>query len=128
MQIDDEVRSIKTLPDGKILIGGKFPSLGVNVRIARLNSDGTIDSTLTVKPTFDIFLGMVKAEPVANGKFLACGHFSDANGVQKQGLARFNSDGTLDNSFTTEVIVGMVHQSGAHGTGLTNLRWNTLTP
>ncbi|HUR97851.1 MAG TPA: FG-GAP-like repeat-containing protein [Pyrinomonadaceae bacterium] len=106
LQIDDEVRSIKTLPDGKILIGGKFPSLGTDVRIARLNSNGTLDSTLTTRPTFDIFLGMVKAEPLSDGKFLACGPFRDANGTPKNALARFNFDGSLDNTFTTVLAAG----------------------
>ncbi len=105
-QIDDEVRSIRTLPDGKILIGGKFPSLGTDVRIARLNSDGTLDSTLLVKPTFDIFVGMVKAEPVADGKFIACGPFRDANGTVKKAIARFNNDGTIDNTFVANLTAG----------------------
>lgn len=100
LQIDDEVRSIKTLPDGKILIGGAFPSLGTDVKIARLNSDGTLDSTLTTKPTF-LFSTLIKAEPLSDGKFLACGSFSGANGIPRTAVARFNNDGTLDNTFTT---------------------------
>ena len=97
----DEVRSIRTLPDGKILIGGRFLSLGPNVRIARLNSDGTLDATLSTKPFFDIGTLMVRAEPLPGGKFMACGQFTAANGFPQKAVARFNSDGTVDEAFTT---------------------------
>ncbi len=103
VQYPDEVRSIRTLPDGKILIGGYLSSLGANVGIARLNSNGTLDSTFTTKPTFAIGTAMVKAEPLSDGKFMACGPFGTANGISQKAVARFNNDGTFDNTFTAVI-------------------------
>ena len=46
------VESVAVQPDGKILIGGDFMTIGINTRkaIVRLNADGTLD------PSFDIQL------------------------------------------------------------------------
>jgi uncharacterized delta-60 repeat protein len=92
-------------PDGKIVIGGRFNTVGGVARkgIARLNPDGSLD------PTFDPGAGitpgalapfsvvMIVRQP--DGKLLVCGSFVGVNGVPRNAIARLHSDGSLDTSF-----------------------------
>ncbi|MBS0660031.1 MAG: delta-60 repeat domain-containing protein [Verrucomicrobia bacterium] len=96
---DNSCRAIVVRPDGKIYICGQFRSWNnvQRLRLARLNSDGTLDTS------FDPGLGLnnipygLVEQP--DGKIVVSGAFTTANGVQRNGLARFNPDGTLDTSF-----------------------------
>ena len=69
--------SIDVLPDGKILAGGQ-----------RLNADGSVDNTFATIPN------VFRMKALADGKVLAAG----GPGFAK--LRRYNSDGTLDASFS----------------------------
>ena len=83
------VISLAVQADGKILVGGRFTTLGDQARmnIGRLNADGTLDT--------DFNPGAVSYSQVnslalqADGKVLVGGY----------GLGRHNADGTLDASF-----------------------------
>jgi uncharacterized delta-60 repeat protein len=95
-----DVRSTLPLSDGKFIVGGPF--IGYNNtavgRIARLNSDGTID------PTFNAggagFNGYIeKLILQADGKIVAVGGFTEYNGTVRNRIARLNADGSLDASF-----------------------------
>ncbi len=84
------VNSVVPIPGGKILIGGNFETVhGVNRRaIARLNSDGTLDTAFDpTRPTgtivYDIF-------HESNGKTMV-----GSNGS----LVRLNADGSSDQGF-----------------------------
>jgi uncharacterized delta-60 repeat protein len=92
-------------PDGKMLIGGWFTSFrGVaRNRIARLNSDGTLDTSFDPGTGADTVVG---ADTVINsiavqddGKIIIAGGFRSFNGVPRNRIARLNHDGTLDSSF-----------------------------
>lgn len=96
---DNSCRSIVLRPDGKIYICGQFRSWNnvQRIRVARLNSDGTLDTA------FDPGLGLnnvpfAMAEQ-ADGKVVVVGGFTTANGVPRNGIARFNADGTHDTGF-----------------------------
>lgn len=109
---DNSCRAILLRPDGKMYICGQFRSWNnvPRLRLARLNADGTLDNT------FDPGLGLdnipyALAEQ-ADGKVVVVGAFTTANGVPRNGIARFNSDGTHDLTFNP-------------GTGFTNA---TSTP
>jgi len=97
---NDWVYSIALQPDGKILIGGSFDTVGGVTRnhIARLNPDGNLDATFDP----NVFaLGFVTSIALqADGKILIGGLFSSVGGVSKKNLARLNPDGTVDTSFT----------------------------
>ncbi len=80
------------LPDGKIFIGLAGGSL------ARLNSDGTVDSTFA-RRVFSGGIHEIDVQP--NGQLLICGGFAQLNGFQVGRIARLNSDGSLDTSFNT---------------------------
>jgi uncharacterized delta-60 repeat protein len=89
----------------KILVGGSFNRYDpddddnqVN-RIARLNSDGTLDSTFPTGNTFNGTVRVITLQP--DGKILVGGNFSsyDDGNVDSRGLIRLNDDGTVDTSF-----------------------------
>ncbi len=84
----------------KILIGGVFTQInGVTAnRIARLNHDGTLDTSFTTSVTG----GSTQVSRILvlpTGKIMICGVFTHVNGVVKNYIARLYADGTLDTSF-----------------------------
>lgn len=97
------IRRMIVQPDGKLLIAGPFTSVNstpVN-GIARLNPDGTLDTTFNPGGA-----GVGGSSPLINdmiqlpdGKILIAGIFDSYNGVTQRRFARLNADGTLDTSF-----------------------------
>ena len=100
---DYRVNTIAVQTDGKILIGGEFTSYN-NVsrnRIARLNTDGSLDTSFVVGTGFDGKAVYSVAIDIS-GKILVCGDFSKYNETSTgQRLIRLNADGSLDNTFAT---------------------------
>jgi uncharacterized repeat protein (TIGR01451 family)/uncharacterized delta-60 repeat protein len=95
------VRAIAVEPGGRILIGGDFTLYdGVVVgRIARLNADGSLDKTFDVGAGFDAPVRSVALQ--SDGRVLVGGEFTSfltTNAVGR--LARLNTDGTLDATFS----------------------------
>ncbi|MCM2350193.1 MAG: delta-60 repeat domain-containing protein [Bacteriovoracaceae bacterium] len=86
--------------DGKIIVAGNFTTYqGTSVsKIARLNSDGTLDGTFIIGTGF-AGGGVSTIRIQADGKILLGGYFTSFNGTPMSRLARLNSDGTLDNTF-----------------------------
>ena len=96
------VESLVLQPDGKVLIGGGFPTISGVYRggVARLNADGSLDAGFQVELAAGDGYGVVRAlilQP--DGRTLIGGHFSDVNGVSRTRIARLNADGSLDTSF-----------------------------
>lgn len=86
--------------DGKIVIGGEFTNYNgtaVN-RIARLNADGTFDSTFITGTGFDV-IGVFAVKLQADGKVVAGGYFSNYNGTPRSHIVRINSNGSNDTTF-----------------------------
>jgi uncharacterized delta-60 repeat protein len=86
--------------DGKILVGGNFTSItgAPRTRIARLNSDGTNDTTFNVaNGTTDNTVNALTVQ--ADGKILVGGNFTTIVGTARNYIARLNADGTLDATF-----------------------------
>ncbi|MFH2113729.1 MAG: InlB B-repeat-containing protein, partial [Spirochaetota bacterium] len=92
---------IHVLGNGQILIaGGDFSTYnGTSTgRIARINADGTLDTTFNsggIGADSLIYCGAVQSD----GKILIGGMFANYNGTAATRLARLDSDGTLDTSF-----------------------------
>lgn len=85
-------------PDGKILIGGsfmEFNNIGLN-GIARLNSDGSLDTTFNPGTGCSGIRDMV-LQP--DGKIIIAGPFASYNGTPRARMARVNTDGSLDTVF-----------------------------
>ena len=105
---DSVVESVAVQSDGKIVCGGSFTTFnGVTVnRIARLNSDGTLDTTFTTN-TGTAFSSIVNSVAIqSDGKIVIGGAFSNFNGVTVNCIVRLNSDGTRDTTFTTNTGTG----------------------
>src|SRR4029450_11348546 len=83
-------------PDGKILVAGYLNS-GHGYGIVRLRDDGSLDGTFTASLPNDEGFPYVDALAVQpDGKVLYGGTFSSVEGTSRNGLARLNQNGTLD--------------------------------
>ena len=96
---DGAVHVIAIQPDGKILIGGEFTHVGTQPRgrIARLNSDGTLDATFT-QAGANYIIEAIALQP--DGRILIGGQFQTYTGLNRPYLTRLNSNGSLDPTFT----------------------------
>jgi len=97
---NNNVTSVAVQSDGKVLIGGSFTAYNSTARnrIARLNSDGTLDTSFTVGTGANNTVNSVAVQ--SDGKVLIGGSFTAYNSTARNRIARLNSDGTLDTSFT----------------------------
>ena len=89
------------LPNGQLLAVGYFDQFNGSAAnsIVRLNTSGTVDASLnTGSGANDEILTAVL---LPSGKFLVGGYFTTFNGVTRYGLARLNTDGSLDPTFNT---------------------------
>lgn len=89
-------------PDGKIVIGGSFTTFRGVARagIARLTSTGTLDLTSAFDPGTGAEDGSVYALALqTDGGILMAGDFGTVQGQPRDGVARLNTDGSLDTVF-----------------------------
>ncbi|MEW5675408.1 T9SS sorting signal type C domain-containing protein [Flavobacterium enshiense] len=108
---DDKILSTTVQPDGKIIIGGSFIQYnGVPIKgIVRLNADGTLDTSFGTNTIIKLIVdGNEYVGPIIqssaiqpDGKIVIGGTFTEINGTAVRGIARLNSNGTLDTSFNT---------------------------
>ena len=99
-QFNGTVRTITKQFDGKILVGGDFTLYGITScnYIARLNTDGSYDSTFSIGTGFN---DSVRTLAVQNdGKILIGGDFTTYQGITYNYLIRLNSTGSVDNTFS----------------------------
>ena len=94
------IKVVVVQPDGKILIGGSFTTvLGVTRnKVARLNTDGTLDMAFDPNASGDVFTIAVQAD----GKIVAGGFFNGPNsigGQTRNRIARLNPTTGLADSF-----------------------------
>jgi uncharacterized delta-60 repeat protein len=97
---DGAVNSILLQPDARIVIGGAFAAVNITGRnrIARLNSDGSLDSSfLNGLPGANGFVYSLQLQ--ANGKIVLGGSFTNVNGKARNRIARLNTDGSVDGWF-----------------------------
>src|SRR5450432_2593792 len=104
---NNTVRALAVQPDGKIIVGGFFTTLGgggtgTTTRnfIGRLNADGTLDTSFD--PGADNLVRTLAVQ--ADGRILVGGDFSTLGGggtgtTTRNHIGRLNPDGTLDTSF-----------------------------
>jgi uncharacterized delta-60 repeat protein len=86
----------------KTLIAGAFTQVNSAVanrsRIARLNQDGTLDTTFqnAMAGADNTVRSVIR---LSTGKILIGGLFNNVNGVARRAVARLNADGSIDNTF-----------------------------
>jgi uncharacterized delta-60 repeat protein/gliding motility-associated-like protein len=96
---NNNVLAIAIQPDGKIIIGGSFTSFNSTERnrIARLNADGTLDTSFN--PGIEANNQIRTIALQSDGKIIIGGSFTSFNSTERNRIARLNTDGTLDTSF-----------------------------
>ncbi|HEY6166600.1 MAG TPA: Calx-beta domain-containing protein, partial [Verrucomicrobiae bacterium] len=84
---------------GKTTIGGEFTAVNAVIRnrVARLNTDGSVDPTFNPGTGADAFVSSVVVQP--DGRALIGGGFTSFNGIDRHHVARLNVDGSLDTTF-----------------------------
>jgi uncharacterized delta-60 repeat protein/uncharacterized repeat protein (TIGR01451 family) len=93
----NSIWSVAVQPDGRILIAGDFLMFNnePRYRVARLNSDGSLDQTFftsTNGPNGTVYSVVV----APTGEILIGGAFTSVMGQNRRGVARLRADGTLD--------------------------------
>ncbi|TAH41164.1 MAG: T9SS type A sorting domain-containing protein [Bacteroidetes bacterium] len=85
--------------NNKYYIGGDFTTFdGVSRnRLARLNSDGSLDLSFSIGTGFNGSIYSIALQ--SNGKVLVGGSFTSYDGVTRNRILRLENNGTLDNSY-----------------------------
>jgi uncharacterized delta-60 repeat protein len=99
--VNGEVLAVVVQADGKVIIGGRFSAVNGHPRnnIARLNPDGTLDTTFAATVQAGVN-GQVNALALAPaGGLIVGGVFTEVGTVQAMNLGRYNADGTPDKTF-----------------------------
>ncbi|MCA1624667.1 MAG: FG-GAP-like repeat-containing protein [Acidobacteria bacterium] len=93
------VSAIAVQPNGKVVFAGGFIRVnGIpSISIARVNADGSLDSTFNTGSGFNNPPTIILVQ--LDGKILCAGGFIYFNGIWRPRLVRLNADGSLDNTF-----------------------------
>src|SRR5205085_8188977 len=96
------VYAIKVQPDGKIVVGGSFTSIAgvARNRVARLNSDGSLDTTFNPGAGANDTVMALAIQP--DGEIIIGGAFTSVNGLPRNRLAGFNLNGSVNGFFTPD--------------------------
>lgn len=103
---NDAIAALALQADGKILIAGAFTAAGHGVRhrIARLNTDGSLDDTFRPAPGPNAAVNDIALQP--DGSVLIAGNFLAVDGQPRTRVARLRPDGTLDERFPPNAAHG----------------------
>ena len=93
------IESVVIQPDGKVVIGGDFTRINEasRGRIARLNADGSLDTSFNPGAGANAVVYALAQQ--VDGKILVGGGFTSIAGTNRSGIARLNTDGSLDLTF-----------------------------
>ena len=96
------VNALVVQPDGQILVGGDFgidsyTGAAYGIGITRLNPDGSADATFNAGAGTNGNVSAIALQP--DGRIVVGGGFSTVNNAPRGGVARLNTDGSLDTSF-----------------------------
>lgn len=109
------VFAVRSLPDGRVLVGGQFSSFAGNSSqrfLVRLESTGVLDSTFTAPLN-----GTVFAVETVGDKILVGGSFTSVAGGSRGFFARLLANGALDGTLTTAVPNGAVNDVSLQADG-----------
>ncbi|MFM7750861.1 MAG: delta-60 repeat domain-containing protein, partial [Opitutaceae bacterium] len=101
--VDGTVFTVVAQPDGKLLVGGQFTSVGGISRsnLARLNADGSVDTAFNPSPNAPVRAVLVQRDNrvVIGGDFTTVQPCATGAAVTRNRLARLNADGSVDTAF-----------------------------
>jgi len=98
-----KVNTLIPLSDGRVILGGRFVSVGVQAApgsLAILKTDGTVDPNFQVDPNLLVY-ELYAAALQPDGKIVIAGWFHHKPVPLTVFLLRLNASGSLDNSFNT---------------------------
>lgn len=103
---EEPISSVCVQSDDKILIAGNFNEVNgvTQQRLARLNSDGTLDTAFTIGTGFNDVVNDIVLQQ--DGKLLAVGDFTEFNATSQNQIVRLHTDGSLDTTFNSGNGVG----------------------
>src|SRR5258705_584080 len=86
-------------PDGRIIVAGAFTEFnGISHNhIARLNPDGSLDPSFDPGEGANDLINALAIQP--DGAIVIGGFFTQFNGVGRSGIARLNTNGSIDTGF-----------------------------
>jgi len=101
-----QVTFIVLQSDGKAIIGGEFTSINGTARnyIARLNTDGSLDTTYNPNANSYCYGAAIQSD----GKAIIGGNFTTMGGTARNRVARLNTDGSLDTTYNPNADGGNV--------------------
>ena len=93
------VRALSVQTNGQVIIVGDFTSIGGTPRghIARLNADGTLDTTFAPNAGADGIIHTIAVQ--TDGKIIIGGEFTNVDGTSRNRIARLTTTGALDATF-----------------------------
>ncbi len=96
--VNGDVYALAIQTDGKILIGGRFTTVGGQPRtnLARVYADGALDGAFAAAAFGSAVYSLLIR---TNGTIVVGGEFTTLAGHSRTNLGRLNSDGTIDESF-----------------------------
>jgi uncharacterized delta-60 repeat protein len=104
---DDEAFALVLQPDGKLVAAGYASVAGFDFALARYNTDGSLDTAFDVDGKANLDFGgstdqgrAAVLEP--NGKIVVAGNARIAGAQSDMAIARFNPNGSPDNSFDAD--------------------------
>ena len=94
-----EIHAAALQADGFIVLGGDFTAFDGQPfsRIVRLDGQGQVDPLFTSGAGFDGSVRSIAVQP--DGKLVVGGYFTNYDGTVRAGVARLNTDGSLDTGF-----------------------------
>jgi uncharacterized delta-60 repeat protein len=103
------VQTLAVQSNGYIVIGGNFSSVGglPYQYAARLTSTGSVDTSFVGPGSFGPLTSSHAITAInieTNGQLVILGYFATIDGYSELGVARLNSDGTLDATFRNALI------------------------
>jgi uncharacterized delta-60 repeat protein len=120
---EDAARAIAVVDNGKFVIGGWTKGAEFyEFALVKLNANGTIDESFgqhgKVHTDFGPFDDRIWSMAIRDGKIIVGGNTNETNRLQSDGnfaLARYNSNGTLDETFGNGGKVSKDFSSGGFG-------------
>lgn len=107
---NDFVLCMALLPSGSVLIGGSFTSLTLGTTVTRQHI-AKIDFSSTGVASISAFSctcneNIYSIHPQTDGKIIVSGVFTNIAGSAQRGVARLNSDGSIDTTFAASLTAG----------------------
>lgn len=122
--------TMNLLANGKILVVGNSFTLYGQKNLWLLNSDGTLDNSLSIDE--DSISQLNTIVELSNGKILLGGMFTEFEGRMRDCYVRLNQDGSLDTSFLSqgfndEVVTMALQEDGKVILGGSFTTFNTIS-